>query len=43
MKRFTEKQRQWIWFAGLWCGGLVSVYVLAQLVRWIITPNERKK
>ncbi len=29
MKRpLTEKQRQWLWFAGLWCGGLASVLVL---------------
>lgn len=29
MKRpLTEKQRQWLWFAALWCGGLLSVLTL---------------
>ena len=23
--RFTEKQRQWIWFIMLWCGGLTLI------------------
>jgi hypothetical protein len=33
MKAITEKQRQWLWFAGLWGGGLVSVLLLAGLAR----------
>jgi hypothetical protein len=33
MKAITEKQRQWMWFAGLWGIGLVSVLLLAWLVR----------
>lgn len=29
MKRpLTETQKQWLWFAALWCGGLFSVLAL---------------
>jgi hypothetical protein len=31
--RFTEKQRQWLWFAGLFVGGMIAMGVLAGLVR----------
>ena len=33
MKRPTEKQKQWLWFVGLWCGGLSAVMLLAYLIR----------
>ena len=36
MKALTEKQRQWLWFAALWCGGLITVLLLAYLDRWMI-------
>ncbi|MEJ2219255.1 MAG: hypothetical protein P8X80_00405, partial [Desulfobacterales bacterium] len=36
MKAFTEKQRQWVWFAVLWCGGLIAVFLLSYMVRWLI-------
>jgi len=36
MKRPTETFRQWLWFAGLWCGGLLSVALLAAIARWIV-------
>lgn len=33
MKPLTKKQQQWIWFVGLWCGGLAAVLLLAKLIR----------
>jgi hypothetical protein len=36
MKALTEKQRQWLWFAALWCSGLVGALLLAYLARWLI-------
>lgn len=36
MKRLTEKQRQWIWFAVLWCGGLATTLLIAYTMRWVI-------
>ncbi len=36
MKALTEKQRQWLWFAALWCGGLIAAFVLSYLVRLLI-------
>jgi hypothetical protein len=36
MKACTRKQRQWLWFAGLWCAGLIAAWVLATLTRWIV-------
>jgi uncharacterized membrane protein len=37
MKALTDKQRQWLWFAALWCGGLSAVFLLASLARWLIS------
>ena len=39
MKACTDKQRQILWFAALWCSGIVAVFLLAYLVRWIITST----
>jgi uncharacterized membrane protein len=36
MKALTDKQRQWLWFAALWCGGLTAVFLLSYLARWLI-------
>lgn len=36
MTRFTEKQRQWLWFAGLFVGGMGAMLVLAGLVRLML-------
>ena len=36
MKALTDKQRQWLWFVALWCGGLVAVFLLSYLARWLI-------
>jgi uncharacterized membrane protein len=37
MKALTDKQRQWLWFATLWCGGLTAVLLLSYLTRWLIS------
>lgn len=37
MKALTEKERQWLWFTGLFCAGLISVLLLTYLVRWMIS------
>jgi hypothetical protein len=39
MKPCTEKQRQWLWFAALWCTGLGAAFMLAWLTRWLITST----
>jgi len=35
MKALTEKQRQWLWFAALWCAGLAATALLARATRWL--------
>ena len=37
MRALTEKQRQWLWFAALWVCGLTATFLLAQLVRWVLS------
>jgi hypothetical protein len=36
MTRPTEKQRQWLWFAGLLVGGMAGMLALAGLVRLVL-------
>ena len=36
MIRLTEKQRQWLWFAGLSAGGMAAMLVLAGLMRLML-------
>lgn len=36
MIRLTEKQRQWLWFASLFVGGMAAVLVLAGIVRLML-------
>ena len=36
MIRLTEKQRQWLWFAGLFVGGMTGMLVLAGVVRLML-------
>jgi hypothetical protein len=36
MIRLTEKQRQWLWFAGLFVGGMAAMLVLAGIVRLML-------
>ena len=34
--RLTERQRQWLWFAGLFVGGMAGMLLLAGVVRMMI-------
>ena len=36
MKPLTDRQKQWAWFAGLWCAGLAAVALLAYGMRWVV-------
>jgi hypothetical protein len=36
MIRLTDKQRQWLWFAGLLVGGMGGMLVLAGIVRFLL-------
>ena len=36
MKPLTEKQRQWLWFVGLFAGGLIAMLLLAGLVKMVL-------
>lgn len=37
MKPVTERHKQWLWFALLWCGGVVATGLLSWAVRGIVT------
>jgi hypothetical protein len=39
MKAHTDKKRQWLWFAALWCGGLAATFLLSYIVRWLIANS----
>jgi len=34
--RLTEKQRQWLWFAALFVGGMVAMLVLSGIIRLML-------
>ena len=34
--KWNEKTKQWLWFAGLWFGGLAAMSMLAYLIRWMM-------
>lgn len=31
--KLSIKQKQWLWFVGLWLGGFMSVFILAKLIK----------
>ena len=37
MKPCTEKKQQVLWFVALWCGGIAAAFLLATLVRWVVS------
>ncbi len=37
MKPVTKKERQWFWFAALWLGGVAATWLLAALVRLVVS------
>lgn len=36
MKPITDRKRQWLWFAGLWIGGVLFAALLAYGVKWVL-------
>ncbi len=32
--KLNQRTRQWLWFIGLWSGGLASVLLLSYLIKW---------
>lgn len=36
MKPLTDRQKQWAWFVGLWCGGLVIMALLGYIMRRVV-------
>jgi hypothetical protein len=34
--RLTDKQRQWLWFGGLFAGGMLAMLLLAGMVRMML-------
>jgi hypothetical protein len=42
MMRLTEKLRQWLWFAGLFAGGMAAMLVLAGIVRLMLGMGWRR-
>jgi hypothetical protein len=36
MKPITDKSKQWLWFIGLWCGGLTAMGLVVNAVRFLI-------
>ena len=39
MRAPTDRKRQWLWFAALWCAGAASAFVLAHAARWLLSPG----
>ncbi len=36
MMQLTEKRKQWLWFVGLWCGGLAAVSILGYGIKLLM-------
>ncbi len=36
MSPITKKRKEWLWFVGLWIGGLSAVLVTAGLIRLLM-------
>ena len=35
-ERTSKKQHQWLWFIGLWSGGLAVVFLMASVIRCVV-------
>ncbi len=33
----TEKRHQWLWFIGLWLGGLLTVSAIGYLIKYLMS------
>ncbi|HEY9119723.1 MAG TPA: hypothetical protein VIN33_08190 [Marinobacter sp.] len=38
MKPAPGRGKQWLWFFGLWIGGVVTVGTISMILRWILLP-----
>lgn len=36
LSALPEKQRQWVWFVGLWCFGFFTILTIAKLIKWFM-------
>jgi len=36
MTPLPTKTKQWLWFAGLWCAGFLSVFALSLVIKLIM-------
>ena len=36
MSPCTKRQKQWLWFIGLWLGGLGSVMLLSSIIKFVM-------
>lgn len=36
MLPLTKKQKEWLWFAALWCGGLASALTLGYMIKFFM-------
>jgi uncharacterized membrane protein len=37
LTNLKPSHKQWLWFVGLWLGGLVSVLLLAKIIKFSLT------
>jgi len=35
-KNLSIKQKQWLWFVGLWCGGLLTVSAIGYAIKFLM-------
>ncbi|WP_169391905.1 MULTISPECIES: DUF2474 domain-containing protein [Psychrobacter] len=36
MKRLSKKQSQWAWFIGLYLAGFLTIFTIAQIIKWVM-------
>lgn len=34
-KPTNERKKQWLWFAALWCGGILTVFAISLVIKMI--------
>ncbi|MFO1258361.1 MAG: DUF2474 domain-containing protein [Gammaproteobacteria bacterium] len=39
MKRITKKQKEWLWFIGLWIGGFSALFVVSKIIHFALLHN----
>lgn len=36
MKKLSKKQSQWAWFIGLYLAGFLTIFGIAQFIKWVM-------